>query len=124
MPKVHVKCTNCHEEILQENPTVCPYCGSKVFISDEEIRGQEIEEIKQLERVGRFEEAAQRYEKLEMWDEAGEARRMAKTNYVVSANLNIGKIGAISMECLTVVRPNLLLQSRMKLHANTAEKTM
>lgn len=38
-------------------------------------------------------------EKLELWDKAGELRRKAKTNYVVSANLNIGKIGSISIEC-------------------------
>jgi ribosomal protein S27E len=40
-----------------------------------------------------------KYEELEMWDKAGECRKKARTKYVVSANVNIGKIGTISMEC-------------------------
>jgi ribosomal protein S27AE len=58
-----------------------------------------IEEVKKLEIAGRYEDAALKYEELEMWDKAGDCRRMAKTNYVVSANLNIGKVGTISMDC-------------------------
>jgi ribosomal protein S27E len=34
-----------------------------------------------------------------MWDKAGECRRMGKTSYIVSANVSIGKVGSISMEC-------------------------
>jgi DNA-directed RNA polymerase subunit RPC12/RpoP len=84
---------------LQANPNVCPYCGNPVLIPWEESSKSEMEEIENLEKAGRFEDAAQRYEELEMWDKAGECRRKARTNYVVSANLNIGKIGTISMEC-------------------------
>lgn len=94
-----MKCPICHEEILQASPTACPYCGNKILISEEEASKLEIEEIDKLERAGRYEDAAQKYEELEMWDKAGECRRKAKTNYVVSANVNIGKIGTISMEC-------------------------
>ena len=35
-----------------------------------------------------------------MWDKVGDCRRMLKTNYVVSANVNIGKVGTTRMECL------------------------
>jgi len=34
-----------------------------------------------------------------MWDKAGECRKMGRTNYVIQANINIGKVGSISMEC-------------------------
>jgi hypothetical protein len=34
-----------------------------------------------------------------MWEKAGETRRKGRTSYVVSANVNIGKIGSISREC-------------------------
>lgn len=27
-----MKCVNCHEEILEDNPDMCPYCGSKNLI--------------------------------------------------------------------------------------------
>ena len=94
-----MKCQSCHEEILQAKPTICPYCGNKTLISDEEASRLEIEEIEELERAGRYEDAAQRYEELEMMDKAGECRGKARTNYVVSANVNIGKIAALSMEC-------------------------
>jgi uncharacterized Zn-finger protein len=97
-----MKCPVCRKEILHANPTTCPYCGNKISagaISEEEGSEVEIEEIEKLERAGRYEDAAQKYEELEMWDKAGDCRRKAKTNYVVSANVSIGKIGTISMEC-------------------------
>ena len=80
---------------------IIPYCFSKnvVSVSEEEFSKINIQEIEKLEKAGRYEDAAVKYESLEMWDKAGECRRMAKTNYVVSANVNIGKVGAISMEC-------------------------
>ena len=88
---------------MQANPEMCPYCGSKNMISDEQFvdleRTQTLKEIEKLERAGRYEDAALSYEKLEMWDKAGECRRMGKTNYVVSASVSIGKIGSISMDC-------------------------
>ena len=55
--------------------------------------------IRKFEKVGRYEQAALEYEKIGMLEEAGETRRKAKTTYVISANLNIAKIGSISMEC-------------------------
>ena len=58
-----------------------------------------IEEAKNLETAGRYKDAAKKYEELKMWDKAGDCRRMLKTNYVVSANLNVGKVGTISMDC-------------------------
>ncbi|HTY74725.1 MAG TPA: hypothetical protein VMD05_04085 [Candidatus Nanoarchaeia archaeon] len=36
MSKKIVKCKSCHQEILQKNPTQCPYCKSKEFILEEE----------------------------------------------------------------------------------------
>jgi DNA-directed RNA polymerase subunit RPC12/RpoP len=34
----HVRCPDCHEEILQKNPVVCPYCENKILISNKETR--------------------------------------------------------------------------------------
>jgi hypothetical protein len=49
--------------------------------------------------AGRYEEAARVFDELGNLARAGECRRMAKTTYVVSANVNIAKVGSISMEC-------------------------
>jgi len=73
---------------LQSDAELCPYCGSRDFVSKEEAIQEEIEKL-----------AALRYEELEMWNKAGECRRNAKTNYVVTANVSIGKVGSISMDC-------------------------
>jgi uncharacterized Zn-finger protein len=94
-----MKCQNCQKEILQPNPKICPYCGTKILISEEESRKLEIEEIEQLERAGRYDDAAEKYEELKMWDEAGKCRRKANTHYVVSVNVDVGKIGTISIQC-------------------------
>jgi DNA-directed RNA polymerase subunit RPC12/RpoP len=102
-----MKCNDCGEEILQTNPTKCPYCGSRNLVADSTITSKEkkmtkeytLEQIEKLVKSGRFEEAARLYEKLEMYEKAGECRRMEKTHYVVNTNLNIGKIGTISLEC-------------------------
>ena len=91
-----MKCPVCKEEILQSNATMCPYCGSKDLLSNEPVIQDEIEK---LVRAGRYEDAALKYEEMEMWDKAGECRRNAKTNYVVTANVSIGKVGSISMDC-------------------------
>jgi len=99
MTKRHMKCPYCHEEILHANPTLCPYCGKKILISEEEASKLEIEEIEKVEKAGRYEEAAQKYEELEMWDKARECRRKAKTNSGVSASVDVGKVGTISMLC-------------------------
>jgi hypothetical protein len=68
-------------------------------VSTEQATKLSIERAENLERAGRYEDAATKYEELKMWDKAGDCRRMSKTNYVVSANVNIGKNGTISMEC-------------------------
>jgi uncharacterized Zn-finger protein len=94
-----MKCAVCHVEIMQSDPELCPYCGSRELVPSEQTSKLSIEEADKLERAGRYEDAAEKYEELEMWDKAGDCRRMAKTNYVVSANVNIGKVGTISMEC-------------------------
>jgi hypothetical protein len=51
-----------------------------------------------LMKAGRYEEAAKYYEQLEMWNEAGECRRLARTTYVVAADIRVGKDG-ISVNC-------------------------
>jgi primosomal protein N' len=51
-----------------------------------------------LMKAGRYEEAAKYYEQLEMWNEAGECRRLARTTYVVAADVRVGKDG-ISVNC-------------------------
>lgn len=84
---------------MHANPTLCPYCGKKILISEEEASKLEIEEIEKLEKAGQYEEAAQKYEELEMWDKVGELRRKAKTNSAVSASVDVGKVGTISMLC-------------------------
>jgi transposase-like protein len=83
-----MKCANCKEEILQKNPEKCPYCGSTRFISKEDEVPSILAEITELKKAGKYEEAALKYEELEMWDKAKEIRE-----------LNMGKIGTINMEC-------------------------
>lgn len=51
-----------------------------------------------LMKAGRYEDAAKLYEHLEMWNEAGECRRLARTTYVVAADVRVGKDG-ISVNC-------------------------
>ncbi len=86
-----MKCPNCHEEIMQTNPTLCPYCGSKIVISEKDAAELEktcaLEEIEQLEKAGEYEDAALKYEELDMNDEAEECRK------------NIGKVEIVSMKC-------------------------
>jgi DNA-directed RNA polymerase subunit RPC12/RpoP len=92
-------CGDCREEILNSDPTRCPYCGSVHLLSRKEYVQQKIPDIEKLERAGKYEDAALEYEELEMWDKAGEVRRKAKPNSVISANSNIGKVSSISLEC-------------------------
>ena len=94
-----MKCADCGEEILQKDPQKCPYCGSANLISSEDVVSNSIAEIEKLEKAGRYEAAALRYEKLEMWDKAKECRRIAKTSPAISAKIKTGKVSAISIEC-------------------------
>ena len=83
-----MKCANCREEILQKNPQKCPYCGSTNLLSMKDGVPAVISEIEKMKKAGKFEEAAAKYEELEMWDKAEECRKH-----------NIGKVAAISMKC-------------------------
>lgn len=94
-----MKCADCGEEILQKDPWKCPYCGSSNLISSKDVVSNSIAEIEKLEKAGKYEAAALRYEKLEMLDKAKECRRMAKTSHTISAKIKIGKVSTISMEC-------------------------
>ena len=57
------------------------------------------ERAEKMELAGRYEEAAKIYETLGMYKEAGAARRMGRTQYVISAIIHIGKDGTISINC-------------------------
>ena len=59
-----MKCGNCGQDILQVHPEICPYCKSKNLISDEDA-SKEIQEIERLQKAGRYEDAALKYEKLD-----------------------------------------------------------
>ena len=83
-----MKCADCGEEILHKNPDKCPYCGSNNLVSVEDVIPTVTVEIEQLKKKGKYEEAAVKYEEIEMWDKAEECRK-----------LNIGKVSSISMEC-------------------------
>jgi DNA-directed RNA polymerase subunit RPC12/RpoP len=83
-----MKCADCGEEILQKNPEKCPYCGSTNLISKKDEIPIVLTEIGKLKKAGKYEEAALKYEELEMWDKAKEIRK-----------LNMGKISTITMKC-------------------------
>lgn len=83
-----MKCADCQEEILQKNPQKCPYCGSANLLSMKDIVSTAISEVETLKKAGKYEEAALKYEELDMWDKAEECR-----------NLNMGKVTAVNMKC-------------------------
>ena len=83
-----MKCADCREDILQKNPEKCPYCGSKNLLSEKDILPAALSEIEKFKKAGKYEEAALKYEELEMWDKAEECR-----------NFNMGKVAAISLKC-------------------------
>jgi ribosomal protein S27AE len=96
---LRMRCIDCREEILQKDPQKCPYCGSSNLISKKDDVPNTIAEIEKLKKARKYEAAALGYEELEMWDEAGQCRRMAETSHVISAKIKTGKVSAISMEC-------------------------
>jgi len=71
--------------------------------SAERERATWLEETKKrldnLEKAGRFEEAACGYEGLGMYEKAGELRRMGKTQYIISTSFHMGRDGAIMIAC-------------------------
>ena len=83
-----MRCGDCREEILQKNPQKCPYCGSTNLFSKKDIVQRVIAEVETLKKAGKFEEAASKYEELDMWEKSEECR-----------NLNMGKISSINMKC-------------------------
>jgi DNA-directed RNA polymerase subunit RPC12/RpoP len=83
-----VKCADCGEDILQKDPQKCPYCGSTNIVSVKDLVPTVLAEIEKLKKAGKYEEAALKYEEIEMLDKAEECR-----------NINTGKVSAISMEC-------------------------
>jgi hypothetical protein len=93
-----MKCKDCGQDILQVHPQMCPYCRSKNLIDDEDA-SKEISEIEQLAKKGRYEDAALRYEKLDLWDKAKECRRLAAKKNAGSSDLETGKVGTITVLC-------------------------
>ena len=104
-------CADCGK-VLIDNAEFCQYCHgenlSENNISKENgVSSAKLEVIGIFIKAGRYEEAAKLYEELEMRDEAEDCRRMGKkrlktkrkTRHVVSTNLNVGKVAAISMNC-------------------------
>ena len=94
-----MKCGDCHRDILQKNPEMCPYCGSKNLLSDEQASDFDMKEIEKLERARRYEDAASKCEELGLMDRAEECRKKAETSHGGSAGKNVGRVSAISMEC-------------------------
>jgi ribosomal protein S27AE len=93
-----MKCGNCGQEILQTCPEMCPYCRSKNLISEEDA-SKETEEAQQLAKAGRYEEAALKFEKLELWNEAKACRLQAKKSRKDSSPRQVGKVGEINTVC-------------------------
>lgn len=98
-------CTRCGLEASLEKQFARERARLETEAADAGARELELErqaELKKAEdfvRAGRFEEAAQQYERLGDLDKAGECRRMDRTTYVVSANVEVGKDGAMNISC-------------------------
>jgi hypothetical protein len=93
-----MKCRDCGQDILQAHPELCPYCRSRNLISEDDVE-KETKEIEQFVKAGQYEEAAVKYEKLDLWDKAKECRMHAKKNRAGLANLEAGKVGTITLVC-------------------------
>ena len=85
---LNIRCSDCREEILQKNPQKCPYCGSTNLVSVRDTLSDILSEIDKLKKSGKYEDAALKYEELEMWDKAEEIRKR-----------NMGKVSAITVKC-------------------------
>ncbi len=86
-----MKCAKCGYDFIQRNPEMCPRCGGKDIVTDEQL-------VERYLKSERFEDAALLYEELEMLDKAEECRRKANPNYVPPES-PLGKICSIDMEC-------------------------
>jgi ribosomal protein S27E len=80
-----------------------PFDDFKQLISIEQnkeiVREKKLQLLKNYETAGKFEEAARICDEFEMWEKAGEYRRMAKTTYQISTAFNMEKNGTISCKC-------------------------
>ena len=98
-------CTRCGFDPSLEKQNTREHARLETEAADAQARELELErqeeqkKAEDLVRAGRFEEAAQEYERLGDLDKAGECRRMDRTTYVVSANVHVGKDGAINISC-------------------------
>jgi ribosomal protein S27E/DNA-directed RNA polymerase subunit RPC12/RpoP len=93
-----MKCADCGQDILQAHPEMCPYCKSKNLISEED-NSKEIQNAEQLAKAGRYEDAALKYEKLDMWDKAKSCRAVARKKHTGSSDLQEGKIETVTLTC-------------------------
>jgi len=109
-----MKCADCGEEILQKYPWKCPYCGSANLISSKDVVSNSIVEIEKLEKAGKYEATALRYEKLEMLDKAKECKRMAETSYAISAKIKNGKVSILVWNAPIVGHLNHYLQKTIR----------
>jgi ribosomal protein S27E len=64
-------------------------------------RKRKLELLSNYETAGRYEAAASICDEFQMWEKAGELRKMAKTTYLISTSFSLGKDGAISVTCPT-----------------------
>ncbi len=64
--------------------------------------------VENLETAGRYEEAAVVYDELEMYEKAGECRRLSKTSYQISTIFSMGKDGTLSVSCPNCGSPHIV----------------
>ncbi len=93
-----MKCGDCGQDILQAHPEMCPYCRSKNLVSEED-ESKEIHEAERLAKAGRYEDAALRYEKLDLWNQAKSCRLLAKKKHAASGTLQVGRVGTVNILC-------------------------
>ena len=86
-----MKCAKCGWDFFQRNPEICPSCGSRDIVTEEQL-------IEKYLTSERYEDAALLYEELEMSDKAEACRKKANPNYVSPPSL-MGKISSITREC-------------------------
>ena len=116
-------CFDCGEELLQRNPDKCPYCGSQNMGTKKEYINHVTPELERLKKAGKYEDAALKYDALEMWDEAEAARKKVKTSDLISENVNFGKVASISMECPRCGKPQTLSSKNNKVKCKRCGKT-
>jgi hypothetical protein len=86
-----MKCGKCGYDFIQKNPAMCPSCGGKDIVTEEQL-------IERYLNSERYEDAALLYEELEMLDKAEECRKKANPNYVTPQS-PMGKVCSVNMEC-------------------------